>query len=186
MGNACCGCCPAAPCGTGGAVGGPMGPEDPWAEAEGPEVASSSGNCSLPPSSWLPGPLENNGSQVRHAVLCLLSERRWRRVRLPQCNFLRQVDGRLDLDFKKGGDLLAPLARRSVGGAALTRGGQQAHPRGRLGQRGDALLPQVLQLQLLLASVLLLRVDDLAGEVRHQLQPAAPPPHQINVGPEQV
>lgn len=59
MGKACCGCCPAVFCGTGGAVGATMGAADPGAGAEGPEVASSSVICSAPPSSWLPGLLQN-------------------------------------------------------------------------------------------------------------------------------
>lgn len=78
---------------------------------------------------------------------------------LPETNFLCQVDGRQDGDFKQRGDLLPPIRR-----TALTRGGQQPHPRRRLGERSDALLSQILQLQLVLAGVLLLGVDYLIGE----------------------
>lgn len=83
---------------------------------------------------------------------------------LPQTNFLCQVNSRLNLDFKQGGDLLPGLARGAICRAALTRSGQQPHPRRRLRKWGDTLLSQVLQLQLVLTGVLLLSVNYLINE----------------------
>jgi len=62
------------------------------------------------------------------------------------------------------------LARGAVVlGAADARGGQQTHAGRGLGQRRDALLPQYLQLDLVLVSVLLLGADDLEqrGSAEH-------------------
>ena len=84
--------------------------------------------------------------------------------RSPQADLLRHFHSGLNFDLKQGRDLLPSLARGpGLLGTALARRGQQTHPGRRFGQRGDALLPQVLQLDLVLVSVLLFRADYLEG-----------------------
>ena len=99
---------------------------------------------------------------------------------------MSQIHCRLDLDLKQGWNLPATRAstrartssrtstrtstssrtstRTSTSGLSGAAGagcGQEPHSRGGLGEGGDALLPQVLQLQLILVGNLLLDVDDL-------------------------
>ena len=78
---------------------------------------------------------------------------------LPQSNFLCQVHSWLNFDFKQGGDLLPRLARSTICRTALTRSGQQPHPRRRLWKWGDTLLSQILQFQLVLSGILLFSVN---------------------------
>lgn len=73
-------------------------------------------------------------------------------------DFLGQIHSWLNLYFKQRGDLLPCW---TVSRTQLPGSGQQTHPGGRLWKRGDPLLPQILQLQLVFTGNLLFGVDDL-------------------------